>query len=361
MSYRTRRILFSSPLFMIYEFFLLGYLLSFFGYVDSLYLLVVVICLEVVHVVPMFFESRKSTVVGRFLCTCYGVWEWFLLMITILMSIVYVTSLFVIVDKNMILIGLSIIALIGVYAFINARRIVVRKRVLSFPNLSRSYSILHLSDVHFGSLCHEWSMSKLRYKIVELEDECDLIIISGDLADGSCIVCEDDFMAFKDLSVPVVFTSGNHDYYPGIKSVHRACRSADMIVLENDSFQYDDLNIYGLSYSFGDIDMPSDDDLKNIIEGDMVNIVNYHVPHGWDVLCDVGFNLQLSGHTHGGQFYPVTWLSNLLFEGHGMGLFRKRVDENYKYLHVTCGVGCMDVPMRWGTKAEIVLLKLENE
>ena len=167
-------------------------------------------------------------------------------------------------------------------------------------------------------------------------------------------------MAFRDVSVPVVFTSGNHDYYPGIESVHRACHSAGMIVLENDSFQYDELNIYGLSYSFGDIDMPTADDLRNITEVDMVNIVNYHVPNGWDVLCDVGFNLQLSGHTHGGQFYPVTWLTDLLFEGHGMGLFAKKVDEYYNYLHVTCGVGCMDVPMRWGTKAEIVLLKLEN-
>ena len=360
MSFRSRRILFSSPFLMVFEFFLLGYLLSFFGDINNVYLFVIVLGLEIVHVVPMLFESRRSSVVGRLLTTFYGVWEWFLLMIFLLMVLVYFTSLFVMVDKNIILVGLLVIVLIGVYAFINAHRIVVRKCSLEFPNLSRSYSILHLSDVHYGSLCHKRSISNLRDKFVELEDECDLIIISGDLADGSCVVCEDDFTAFRDVSVPIVFTSGNHDYYPGIESVHNACRRAGMIVLENESLQFDDLNIYGLSYSFDEIDMPSVDDLRRLVRSDMVNIVNYHVPHGWDELSELGFDIQLSGHTHGGQFYPVTWISNLLFKGHGMGLFTKEVDDSYKYLHVTCGVGCMDVPMRWGTKPEIVLLRLEK-
>ena len=72
----------------------------------------------------------------------------------------------------------------------------------------------------------------------------------------------------------------------------------------------------------------------------------------------MGFDIQLSGHTHGGQFYPVIPFGKLIYEGHNMGLFKKVINNKNHYLHVTTGVGSMDVPMRWGTDSELVILKL---
>ena len=71
----------------------------------------------------------------------------------------------------------------------------------------------------------------------------------------------------------------------------------------------------------------------------------------------MGFNLQLSGHTHGGQFHPVIFIANMMFK-YNMGLFK---DERGNYIHVTTGVGSMDTPMRWGTDSEIVVLKLRGK
>ena len=78
----------------------------------------------------------------------------------------------------------------------------------------------------------------------------------GDIADGSCIVEEDDFMALSEVKTPIVFTSGNHDYYPGIDNVHRALKKQGYIYLKMILYNIW-IYIYGLSYSFGDVEYPS--------------------------------------------------------------------------------------------------------
>ena len=191
-------------------------------------------------------------------------------------------------------------------------------------------------------------------KLKELEDTCELAIISGDLADGSSIVEENDFEALSEVSMPIIFTPGNHDFYPGIKNVIEACENAGIIVLDNDSIELNGLNIFGLTFSFGDREVPQVD--ESLIRKDKVNILNYHVPYNWKEFSDLGFDIQLSGHTHGGQFYPVVWFANRMFE-YNIGLFKNDLG---KYIHVTTGVGSMDTPMRWGTDSEIVVLKLRK-
>ena len=123
--------------------------------------------------------------------------------------------------------------------------------------------------------------------------------------------------------------------------------------------EFKGLNIFGLTFSFDNINMPSADDLISTIKSDGANIVVYHVPRKWKELSNLGFDIQLSGHTHGVQFYPVVWIGNLIM--YNMGLFKKSICGNDRYLHVTTGVGSMDTPMRWGTDSELVVLKLRKK
>ena len=183
-----------------------------------------------------------------------------------------------------------------------------------------------------------------------------MAIISGDLADGSSVVESHDFDELKGVKMPIIFTPGNHDFYPGIDDVVDACRNAGIIVLDNDKFEFKNLNIYGLTFSFEDIEMPTIEEIRNNINPDLVNIINYHVPYYWDEFSAMGFDIQLSGHTHGGQFYPAINLTKLMFK-YNNGLFK---NNSGKYLHVTTGVGSMDTPMRWGTDSELVVLKLRK-
>ena len=355
MSFRTRRVLLSVPFYMVFQFFLFKYLFLLLGGIPDSYLMAFSVLIGLIRFVPMFFEAKKSTAPGRVLTTIDGVWMWMSLMFFIGVAAIYLIEIFVPLPFEVKLIFILTVPVLGVYNYYKAHKLVVNELTLTLPNLARDINIAHLSDVHFGSVRHREIIDRVANKLKELEGTCEFAVISGDLADGSCVVEEDDFMAFSNVDMPIIFTPGNHDFYPGIDSVIRACENAGVIVLDNERREFGDLSIYGLTFSFDDRGMPELDD--TCLNPDMANILNYHVPYYWDEFSGMGFDIQLSGHTHGGQFYPVIWFSNKLF-GYNRGLFK---NELGKYLHVTTGVGSMDTPMRWGTDSEIVVLKLKSK
>ena len=337
---------------MLFEFFLLKYIFLLVGGLDDAYLLLLTVFIGLNRFMPMFFEAKKSRKITRFLTTIDGVWMWASVMFLIEIVVIYITGNFIHLSSQINICLLLIVPILGVYNYYKAHNLVVHEKTLKLDNITHNINIAHLSDVHFGSVRHKKIIRDISDKLNSLN--CDIAIISGDLADGSSVVLEDDFMAFKDVKMPIVFTPGNHDFYMGIENVINACRKAGVIVLDNESMQFKDLNIYGLPFSFDDRSNPKLD--ESLICKDKINIINYHVPYFWQEFSELGFDIQLSGHTHGGQFYPAVWFGNLMF-GYNMGLFKNSLG---KYLHVTTGVGSMDTPMRWGTDSEIVVLKLRK-
>ena len=159
-----------------------------------------------------------------------------------------------------------------------------------------------MSDIHFGAVRHKKIINHVADKLNELSDRCDIAIVSGDLADGSCVVKEDDFQAFKKVNMPIVFTPGNHDFYPGIENVCRAAKKAGMIILDDEKMEFKGLNIFGLSFTFGDKDDVSHEQLKQATDEDAVNIINYHVPYGWDFVYSLGYNLRYQAILTEGNF-----------------------------------------------------------
>lgn len=356
MSFRKKRVIFSTPFYMLFEFFLIKYIFLLVGGIWDGYILILIFLIGLLRLIPMFFEENKSRRVTRILATVDGVWMWASLMFFIDILVIYLLGSLIMMPQIINLALLAIVPILGVYNYYKAHKLVVNEKTLVFDNINEEINIAHLSDVHFGSVRHKELIQDISLKLQEIEDVCDIAIISGDLADGSSIVEEDDFMALAQVEMPIVFTPGNHDFYIGIDKVIKAAEKAGMIVLDNEGFEFKNLNIYGLTYSFDDIEMPTHEELKNSVKSDKINIINYHVPSYWNEFCNLGFDIQLSGHTHGGQFYPVKWFGNLMF-GYNMGLFKNQLG---KYLHVTTGVGSMDTPMRWGTDSEIVILKLKK-
>ena len=354
MSFRTRRVIFITPFYTIFQFFLLKYILLLFADVNDIHIAVLAILMGLLHLIPMFFESKKSTSVGRFLTTIDGIWMWASVIFLIDIIIIYIVNMFIFLPIEINVILLAIVPILGVYNYYKAHKLVVNEETLVLDNLAHDINIVHLSDVHFGSVRHKKIIQKIADKLKELEKTCDIVIISGDLADGSSVVEEDDFLALREVEMPIIFTPGNHDFYPGIENVVRASKKAGIVVLDNESMEFGCLNIFGLTFTFGDREIPKID--KSLIKDGFVNIINYHVPYYWKEFSQLGFDVQLSGHTHGGQFYPAINFANIMFE-YNMGLFKNDLG---KYLHVTTGVGSMDTPMRWGTDSELVILKLRK-
>ena len=222
MSFRTRRVLMSTPLIAIFEFFLMKYLFLLFGGLNDLYLLLLTVLFVLLNTVPMFFEEKKSRFITRTLDEISGFWIWMSLFFFFDILFIYIIGAFVKLPFYLIVVLLLLVPIITIYSYWHAHRIIVHEKTIELDKIKQDINIVHLSDVHFGAIRHKKIILDLRDKLNELSSTCDLAIISGDLADGSCVVEEDDFLPLKDVNIPIVFTAGNHDFYPGIENVYKA-------------------------------------------------------------------------------------------------------------------------------------------
>ena len=323
MSFRTKRVLISTPFYMVFEFFLLKYMFLLLGGCNDIYIMMMVLLIGLLRSVPMFFEAKKSTIPGRFLTAVDGVWMWASLMFLIDILIIYLIDMFIPLSFEIKIILLAVVPILGVYNYYKAHKLVVNEKTLKLDNLKHDINIVHLSDVHFGSVRHKKIIRQISDKL-------------------------------KELNMPIIFTPGNHDFYIDIEDVFEACKNAGIIILDNTSMEFGGLNIFGLRFSFEDRSVPEIE--ESLVKEGFVNIINYHVPYHWEEFSKIGFDIQLSGHTHGGQFYPAVNFAEILFK-YNRGLFKNNLG---RYLHVTTGVGSMDTPMRWGTDSELVILKLKR-
>ena len=155
------------------------------GGVSDVYLIILAVVIGLLHFIPMFFESKKSTVVGRFLTTIYGVWMWTSLMLLIDIVVIYTLGMFVKLPFEIILGLILIVPILAIYNFYNAHKFVINEKTLKLDNIERDIDIVHLSDVHFGSVHHKKLIQSLANKLKDLKNTCELAIISGDFADGS--------------------------------------------------------------------------------------------------------------------------------------------------------------------------------
>ena len=357
MSFRTRRVIFTSPIILIFVFFVMKYLFSLFGIVNDYYLILLTLLFGIFRIGSMLLEEKKSRFITRILDEISQIWLWLSFFFAMDLVLIYIIRCFAEIPFAIIVLLLAIVPLIAIYGYLKAHELVINEETIYLEDLKEDIDIVHLSDVHFGSIRHSKIIKDICDKINQVG--CDLIIISGDLADGSCVVEEDDFLPFRDVDVPIVFTAGNHDFYPGIDNVYKACKKAGIIVLNNEGMEFKDLNIFGLTFSFSEIEPVSANELLSFVRDDRVNIINFHVPQNWEDFSRLGFDIQLSGHTHGGQFYPIVWIGDMIW--YNRGLFKSKMGGKDRYLHVTTGVGSMDFPFRLGTDSEIVVLKLRKK
>lgn len=126
---------------------------------------------------------------------------------------------------------LIILPILAIYLYYNSHNITVKCHELFTDNLDNEISLIHISDLHIGSIRNKNLLKKLVTKINNTNT--DLAIISGDLADGICDINNESFIELKDSQIPIIFTPGNHDHYPGIDTVISAAENAGITVLNN--------------------------------------------------------------------------------------------------------------------------------
>ena len=255
---------------------------------------------------------------------------------------------------------------VTVLGFVNARRLARVKRVdVPIPNLPaplHGYAIAQVSDIHVGPTIRRPYLNAIVNRVNRLG--ADAIAITGDLVDGSVHRLALHTRPLARLSAPdgVFFVTGNHEYYSGAEEWIAEVRRLGVTVLMNQHvLRHRDgasLMIAGVAdYTAHHFHPGHKSDPRRAAAGappDVgVRVLLAHQPRSAPEAAEAGFHLQLSGHTHGGQFFPWN-LFVPLQQPFVSGLHRVRD----MWVYISRGTGYWGPPKRFGAPSEITLVRL---
>lgn len=217
--------------------------------------------------------------------------------------------------------------------------------------------IIQISDLHIGTVIKN---NRLK-KIIDLirKENPDILLSTGDLIDRRIQVQINGNSGFKQINPKLgkYAVLGNHEFYTGIKNSIEFLQDEGFIILRGKAININDIiNIAGVDdpagKPFNYIEIAEKDLLKNLPEN-RFTILLKHQPRV-DMEAVEHFDLQLSGHTHGGQIYPFRYLTRIFYP-FPSGLVELSKD---KFLYTSRGTGIWGPPIRFLSPPEITVIEL---
>jgi predicted MPP superfamily phosphohydrolase len=248
---------------------------------------------------------------------------------------------------------------IGLYGVFNASWTRITRttvRLANLPEAWRGRRAALISDVHLGHVRNGSFLRRMVTKI--LREEPDAIFIAGDLYDGTAIDAGRAAEPLNDLTAPhgVYFVAGNHEEFGDDGKYLRAIEAAGVRVLSNEKVEVDGLQIIGVPYRNATRDRQFASVLHGIrLDRDRASILLTHAPDHPEIAEAAGVSLQLSGHTHVGQFIPWSWMARRVYRQFVYGLSR----IGKMQVFTSSGAGTWGPPLRLGSNPEIVMLEFE--
>src|SRR5580698_5281007 len=250
-------------------------------------------------------------------------------------------------------------ALAGIYGVFNAGWTRITRttvRLANLPEAWRGRRAALISDVHLG---HVRNGSFLRRMVTTIWKETpDAIFIAGDLYDGTAIDAGRAAEPLNKLTAPqgVYFVAGNHEQFGDDSKYLRAIAAAGVRVLSNEKVEVDGLQIIGVPYR----NAVENGRFASVLQGvrldrDRASILLIHAPDHPATAEAAGVSLQLSGHTHLGQFIPWSWFARKMYRQFVYGLSR----IGKMQVFTSSGAGTWGPPLRLGSNPEIVMLEFQ--
>src|SRR5277367_156090 len=250
-------------------------------------------------------------------------------------------------------------AVTGLYGVINASWTRITRTTVRLANLPTAWlgrRAALISDVHLGHVRNGSFLRRMVAKI--LKEEPDAIFITGDLYDGTAIDVRRAAETLSELVAPhgVYFVAGNHEQFGDDSKYLRAVEAAGVRVLTNEKVDADGLQIIGVPYRHATQDAHFASVLQGIgVDRERASILLTHAPDHPEVAEAAGVSLQLSGHTHVGQFIPWSWMARRIYRQFVYGLSR----IGKMQVFTSSGAGTWGPPLRLGSNPEIVVLQFE--
>jgi predicted MPP superfamily phosphohydrolase len=256
-----------------------------------------------------------------------------------------------------VLFGAGIIA--GLYGVFNAswtRITRITVQLANLPEAWRGRKAALISDLHLGHVRNGSFLRRMVAKI--LKEEPDAIFIAGDLYDGTAIDAKRAAAPLSKLTAPhgVYFVAGNHEQFGDDSKYLRAIAAAGVRVLNNEKVEADGLQIIGVPYRHATHDTHFASVLQGVgVDRERASILLTHAPDHPEVAEAAGVSLQLSGHTHVGQFIPWSWMAQRIYRQFVYGLSR----IGKMQVFTSSGAGTWGPPLRLGSNPEIVVLEFQ--
>ncbi|RZI44605.1 metallophosphoesterase [Herbaspirillum sp. HC18] len=260
----------------------------------------------------------------------------------------------------------SLAALATLVGFLNARRVAavvdVEVPISGLPDALHGFTIAQISDIHVGPTIKRGYLDAIVDAVNRLE--ADIVAVTGDLVDGSVrrLAPHTAPLARLRARYGAYFVTGNHDYYsnahewiPEVRRLGLTVLLNEHVVLEHEGAS---LLLAGVTdYSAHHFDESHRSDPHAALAGAPrsvgAKVLLAHQPRTALVAADAGFDLQLSGHTHGGQFFPWNFFVPMQ-QPYVAGLKRLR----NLWVYTSRGTGYWGPPKRFGAPSEITRVRL---
>ncbi len=236
----------------------------------------------------------------------------------------------------------------------------IKVPVHNLPKAFHNFNIVQITDLHINSPAPISRLEKIVEKINSLKP--DTVVVTGDVSDSYPSHVREEMDPLRHLVAPYgkYFVSGNHEYYTGIEPWLEEVDRLKLINLQNEHRVIERQGKRLLMCGVADINAPrmsahiSSPTLaqEGSNEGD-IKVLLAHQPQSIYEAVETDYHLQISGHTHGGQLFPWTYVTDLV-QPYIHGLYKVQNTQ----LYVSRGTGYWGPPLRIGAPPEITFLEL---
>lgn len=248
--------------------------------------------------------------------------------------------------------------------YFNARNVRIKNLNIDITSPSshkKKYNIVVASDIHLGTIIGSKRLRSLVTKINSLKP--DIVLLPGDVLDEDLIpvIRQDLGEVLKVIKAPLgVFSiTGNHEYIGGVNKAVDYLTEHYIKVLRDESILIDDtFHLIGredrsINNFIGKKRKPLTELVRNL-DNDKPKILMDHQPYDLDEAVKNNIDIQLSGHTHHAQLWPLNYITQKIYEV-SWGYKKK---EN-THFYVSCGAGTWGPPVRLGNTPEIIQINLK--
>jgi predicted MPP superfamily phosphohydrolase len=246
----------------------------------------------------------------------------------------------------------------SLYGLINAAIPRVKHVTVHLKNLppawhNRTFALI--SDLHLGHVRNRHFAARI-VRLINQENP-HFAVIAGDLFDGTAIDAENATAPLRDPHplFGTFFCEGNHEEFRDPRPFLSAVTKAGVCIIDKKNIDLDGLQLLGVPY----LDATHTEHMRSVLAGleidrSRASILITHAPDRPTVAAETGVSLQVSGHTHGGQFFPHTWFATRIYRQFVHGLSQLGALQVF----TSYGVGTWGPPLRVGTYPEVVIVHL---